>query len=1343
MMLCTSAPMKHVSLISINHYNSQNSLERVAEELMGRRKWKQYQETLMRTHLNSDQFVASIEDNNIELKKELDKFKNGEFIEISETTATIETQNLEENHRKDLEKNTITKQQQQQKEQEHESVKQPQVKEQEIEIKENKHHIETENKVEQVKEDKKDTKEIITASQNQKEETVITNTNNNNNSSLKSANNTAADITVKDLKLELETSGTSPSTSPPPPPPDPIDWKPNDKCHFCVNGKLLTVNAKGELVAESGPTGSETDHIQRLDCESDSNESSSIAAAAANTNGNLPLMTGAGPLTDNNRVTLNKLLTQKMASMDSVAAQFAAIQSILPNFNWMNQQQQQSQPDSVTPTTSDTSAAAISPSLKDSPSPSDATGEQPLDLSSKPSPNSSVSGDLKSVRIKSSRATPVPSTRRTYSEEDLNNALQEILSGRLGTRKAAVQFNVPRSTLRNKIYKLTTEAKRNNEQASPELLQLQQELEKDMSGDDEPELESNASTPQPDDVVVTRISTPNLLKKLCINNGESVEVSGHPEDQATMLHASPKPAHVESSKPQTTEGLPEHNTQAQITALEAALPLLLQTLLLSDKNLRDVFSALLLNSTNNLKDIVSGATTAANSVAAAASGSDNSSLNNGNQQQDYRPLLQLLLQQQQQQHQQPTSFASGRRLPKSDTPETNSSLDPNEACDDPSAILKIPSYTPVAGPSNSMGPSSSRGSPALLCHNSNSNRNGDSPGPLLLAAAVNAAQKLSTKNLSVTPPLLHGVVDNQPPQSLRMSDVIANSIHRTMNEQANKDAVHAGSVSLLSFAANSERNSVGSMSAAGDYKKPTISVVKNIGGTDTSRFGTAPNLLAADLVQHHHHTAHLQHAHHHLSRQEAAALAAGKGTRPKRGKYRNYDRDSLVEAVKAVQRGEMSVHRAGSYYGVPHSTLEYKVKERHLMRPRKREPKPQPGLDGSSNSSKTNANIPAGLTGLDKLKAGNGGTNANLKLSGAGMKNNGGTGANAFPGNAANGMKLPMFDPALAHLPYTSPLFWQHNQAAAFSQLQMDFNRNSTAPSATSPNEASSDILKSHMQRYQDMTGGGGGGGASSVGGNTTTNSSNGPSPVSSPILSGQDINRARELYESNAANGASFLDGIIRKTLDRKSNEVNAASTSASGGVLLDQLLMKKTPLPFTNNRSNEYNSLSPTHLGAIKRSGSPLSLSGTSIKRERNSPHSGAASDDGDETSQSGVDESYENNNNNKSGNGGLQTSLSQRSRLGSRDSNSETDNSSLKSERQMSNHHHQHQGHHNNGSNVINMLDINGGVGGGGSSSGGGLNSINVKTEIPNLETGTSILQEKLSQIKAEQQESEENL
>lgn len=54
--------------------------------------------------------------------------------------------------------------------------------------------------------------------------------------------------------------------------------------------------------------------------------------------------------------------------------------------------------------------------------------------------------------------------------------------------------------------------------------------------------------------------------------------------------------------------------------------------------------------------------------------------------------------------------------------------------------------------------------------------------------------------------------------------------------------------------------------------------------------------------------------------------------RGKRGQYRKYDKKALAEAVKSVRSGEMSVHKAGSYFGVPHSTLEYKVKERNLTR---------------------------------------------------------------------------------------------------------------------------------------------------------------------------------------------------------------------------------------------------------------------------------------------------------------------------------------------------------------------------------------------------------------------------
>uniref|UniRef100_A0A915CX65 HTH psq-type domain-containing protein n=1 Tax=Ditylenchus dipsaci TaxID=166011 RepID=A0A915CX65_9BILA len=61
-----------------------------------------------------------------------------------------------------------------------------------------------------------------------------------------------------------------------------------------------------------------------------------------------------------------------------------------------------------------------------------------------------------------------------------------------------------------------------------------------------------------------------------------------------------------------------------------------------------------------------------------------------------------------------------------------------------------------------------------------------------------------------------------------------------------------------------------------------------------------------------------------------------KRPRPKRGQYRKYDKGALEKAVASVRSGEMSVHRAGSFYGVPHSTLEYKVKERNLLRHKNR-----------------------------------------------------------------------------------------------------------------------------------------------------------------------------------------------------------------------------------------------------------------------------------------------------------------------------------------------------------------------------------------------------------------------
>ncbi|CAG7819507.1 unnamed protein product [Allacma fusca] len=98
-----------------------------------------------------------------------------------------------------------------------------------------------------------------------------------------------------------------------------------------------------------------------------------------------------------------------------------------------------------------------------------------------------------------------------------------------------------------------------------------------------------------------------------------------------------------------------------------------------------------------------------------------------------------------------------------------------------------------------------------------------------------------------------------------------------------------------------------------------------------------------------------------------ASEANGKKSRPKRGKYRNYDRDALLKAVRAVQNGEMSVHRAGSFYGVPHSTLEYKVKERHLLRRPKRKgtesPKPSHKSSPESSMSGSDPQVPRNTSG--------------------------------------------------------------------------------------------------------------------------------------------------------------------------------------------------------------------------------------------------------------------------------------------------------------------------------------------------------------------------------------------
>ncbi|KAL7833850.1 hypothetical protein AOLI_G00288100 [Acnodon oligacanthus] len=67
----------------------------------------------------------------------------------------------------------------------------------------------------------------------------------------------------------------------------------------------------------------------------------------------------------------------------------------------------------------------------------------------------------------------------------------------------------------------------------------------------------------------------------------------------------------------------------------------------------------------------------------------------------------------------------------------------------------------------------------------------------------------------------------------------------------------------------------------------------------------------------------------HYSTSDPEADPAGsKQPRKKRGRYRQYNSEILEEAIAVVMSGKMSVSKAQNIYGIPHSTLEYKVKER-------------------------------------------------------------------------------------------------------------------------------------------------------------------------------------------------------------------------------------------------------------------------------------------------------------------------------------------------------------------------------------------------------------------------------
>lgn len=618
--------------------------------------------------------------------------------------------------------------------------------------------------------------------------------------------------------------------------------------------------------------------------------------------------------------------------------------------------------------------------------------------------------------------------RRTYTEDELQAALRDIQSGKLGTRRAAVIYGIPRSTLRNKVYKLALERERESHLNTSTPLKIDEEEgddDKELSGAEE-EKEVEKALQQP------LLSMADILRFSNIENVEAVKqfIQKNTRDGQDWHGVEPNVIAPYIHNFLLTSGGLVPGVKPTESEINAIIPEFMKRMMAEEQLFKEHVKL-------NNGDVTIPRPSPSNSVASQKDKSKSES--------------------------------------DMETDETPSNV-----------ILKIPSFKPTTS------------------------KNGcDMYKPSVDASLVSPP----VTSDSSSPPMLPG-------KSMSLKDVkevIAKSISQKFQQSPEPARLNVD----MDFKRSGFTPPLGAISVI----KPQQEVNRQYPP------GPPQQKNQQNLNQ--------------------QANQGGKGTRPKRGKYRNYDRDSLVEAVRAVQRGEMSVHRAGSYYGVPHSTLEYKVKERHLMRPRKRDPKPNPVDEKIASLKQSDMRNNA-----EKMKPA-------LKQ------------PQKFPPTSPNGMKMPMFE--------TSPLgysaapfpFWHH---PGFPQFPLEYSRSSAAAFATNPDFFASQM----MQKMQEER----------AHSNATPTTPNSALPKSARQI-------AESLLEGGPGANGSFLDGIIRSSLESgvpvnedksPKEEKNVAPENMSNKALLDQLCRNSRLTPLTKPNLVETNSCSGDE--SFRKSSSPINF-------------------------------------------------------------------------------------------------------------------------------------------------------
>lgn len=769
------------------------------------------------------------------------------------------------------------------------------------------------------------------------------------------------------------------------------------------------------------------------------------------------------------------------------------------------------------------------------------------------------------------RAKPRMSTvagRRTYTEEELQAALRDIQSGKLGTRRAAVIYGIPRSTLRNKVYKLAMERERDSHlvlsnsattmgqsidtPVVPKTEPIQEEEdEKELSGaEEEREVEKALREPLLSVEDLVRFSVfgagkglmaSEPLRTLLLQHGRFLE-------DGLRRHAAVSEDGEDGSSPSMYPGFSQNTSEIWGGMEHSSLGPYVSQFLASSSAER---------SRDTVADIVGSKK---NLAGGSSTPGDKSPVGGDFLPKFPTPLLpefvrriiaedRLLSEEQmkKQRHLKHSFHPNGAHADEitGENPEkpairpstvaTEESPDA-EACSSTGAtppsnvILKIPSFKPTS----KNGVASSSGGSAAEPQESSSQ------------------QFIRGTDCSSPPTIPSSLVGKGIGVSLR--EVIAKSISQKFQQHSSADVSPLQLPPKLLLGHNTgieppfKRGRFTPPLGAGAPLSITASVIKQHSNNTQSDDRNAQKMLPQAAGK---------------SLGSASGVSnptGGKGTRPKRGKYRNYDRDSLIEAVRAVQRGEMSVHRAGSHFGVPHSTLEYKVKERHLMRPRKREPKPH--MDDTKKKDDSNIVRHSAPT-LEKPKIPPKSTPKAPFTPPSGIP------------NAPNGLKIPpMFDHgSMPPLPYaTAPpyTFWP---PSPFPHLPIpDFSRSSVSNTPVGYTPTPEFFASQMMQRLQEESSRVHHAGDASSPADVSTSSSRSPPPSNSSGTLGKSAREmAESLYDGTGANG-SFLDGIIRSSLEMglptgapKEASNSSAPENMSNKALLDQLCRNSrlTPLP------------------------------------------------------------------------------------------------------------------------------------------------------------------------------------